>query len=105
MDPLDELLKNVNHARRVPLPEGFEDAVLDKWFNKQAEKKKDYSVWMFAVAACLAACTCINILSLNAFKENSATTADSSISTVSLEDEFAEAYGLEDNMSYYSLNE
>lgn len=105
MDPLDDLLKNTDHFKNRPLPDGFEEAVLNKWFDETPANKKTNSVWMLALAACLAACTCINILSLQAFENSSAASVQRSISDTSLEEDFADEYGLDDNMSYYSLNE
>lgn len=105
MDPLDDLLKNAQHFKNHPLPERFEETVLNNWFDETPEHNKGYSVWMFALAACLTAFTCINILSLNALKNSAAVSVEISASERSLEEDFVNAYGLNDNTSYYSLNE
>ncbi len=105
MDPLDDLLKNTASFKNHPLPEGFEDTVLNKWFDDIPEKKNGYSVRMLALAASLAAFTCINILSLYALKSSSFISVEVSANENSLEEEFADEYGLDDNTSYYSLNE
>ncbi|WP_018342709.1 hypothetical protein [Cytophaga aurantiaca] len=107
MDPLDNLLNSVEYKRREPLPEGFEGRVLDKWFNQQPIKKKDYTVFAYAAAACLVAFTCINILSLNVLNQSTSNDVSANSHTtiqISSETEFAEAYGFVETASYYTLN-
>lgn len=108
MEQLDDFLKNIDHSKQAALPDGFEQRVLDKWFNEVSKKKKDYIVFAYAAAACLIAFTCINILSLQVLNqpENALSTdidTDATI-TISSEAEFAEAYGLVQTTSYYTLN-
>jgi hypothetical protein len=108
MEQLDDFLKNIDHSKQAPLPAGFEQRVLDKWFNEVSKKKQDYTVLAYAAAACLIAFSCINILSLLVLNqsENELSThidTDTTI-TISSEAEFAEAYGLVQTTSYYTLN-
>ena len=106
MDQLDDLLKTMKHTKSEPLPVGFEHRVLDKWFEQRPEVKTDYSAFIYAAAACLIAFTCINILSLqllNASIEEASVDTQTTIE-ISSEAEFAEAYGLTETTTYYTLN-
>lgn len=107
MDLLNYLLKTVDYTRREPLPEGFENRVLDKWFNKQQPaKKKNFTAFIYAAAACLIAFSCINILLLQVLNQpEEALSLDANTNIqISSEAEFAEAYGLAGTTSYYTLN-
>jgi hypothetical protein len=106
MDSLDNLLNSIECKRREPLPEGFEDRVLDKWFLQQPEKRKNknYTAFIYAAAACLIAFTCINILSLQLLNQSTNEISANSNTEISSETEFAEAYGLMERTTYYTLN-
>ncbi|HSY61315.1 MAG TPA: hypothetical protein VK796_05530 [Cytophaga sp.] len=108
MDLLDNLLNAIEYKRREPLPEGFENRVLDKWFQQQPEKSKNknYTAFIYAAAACLIAFTCINILSLQLLNQstNEISTNANTTTEISSETEFAEAYGLMERTTYYTLN-
>ena len=103
MDHLNDLLYELYQIKRAPLPEGFERAVVEKWFNKQPEKK-DYSILKYAVAACIIGLTCINILSLTEYKEPTEISTQITTDTAS-ENQFAEEYGLIEKHTYYSFNQ
>lgn len=103
MDHLNEFLYELDRMDRAPLPEGFEEAVVDKWFNGQP-KQKNYSVLTYAVAACIIGLTCINILSLSEYKSPSDSSAQITADTSS-ENQFAEEYGLVEKHTYYSFNQ
>ncbi len=103
MDHLNELLNELNQREPAPLPEGFERAVVDKWFNKQS-KKKEYIILKYAVAACIVGLTCINILALREYKEPTEISTQLTTDTAS-ENAFAEEYGLIEKHTYYSFNQ
>ena len=106
MDQLDDILKTINHTKRAAVPDGFENRVLDKWFQQQPKKENGYTVFIYAAAACLIAFTCINILSLQVLAQSVDEISTNTYTTteISSETEFAEAYGLIETSTYYTLN-
>lgn len=102
MDPLDELLNKINHTSPAPLPAGFEEKVLNKWFNERQENKSYPFIW-YAAAACIIACTCINMYYLSE-TEIASTRAEMKTDSTFEESVVAE-YGLIESISYYSLVE
>jgi|GEM_PF-2927087 len=103
MDQLNKLLKDLDQSRRAPLPQGFEEKVVNKWFN-QVSKKEDYSALKYIAAACLITLSLINILSLTEYKEPAEISIQVTSDTAS-ENQFAEEYGLVEQSTYYSLNQ
>ena len=107
MDQLDDFLKNIDHSEQAPLPTGFEERVLDKWFNDVPQRKNNkYNIFIYAAAACLIAFTCINILALKVLNSSAEEVSENVSNNVELtsETEFAEAYGLIETTTYYTLN-
>ena len=101
MDPLDDLLKTVDHTKRAPLPEGFEDNVLNKWFDERP-KEKSYPYLRYAVAACLIICSSLNIYYLSVQSNRGVDISSTVTSDSTFEAKFIEEYRLEEPTSYYS---
>ncbi|MGN6647763.1 MAG: hypothetical protein ACTHJT_14675 [Cytophaga sp.] len=100
MDLLDELLKTFDHAKRAPLPDGFEAKVVNKWFEMRAEKKT-YPFLRYAVAVCLIICTSLNIYYLSV-QTDVATDMTASKTDSTFETQLINEYGLAGTNAYYS---
>jgi len=103
MDPLDDLLKAIDHTKRAPLPEGFENNVLNKWFEERP-KVRSYPFLRYAVAACIIACTFLNIYYLSV-QTNVTASASESATDSTFEEHLVNEYGLIEPTSYYSFVE